>query len=41
VGHVLDAALEAGEVIDLFWPFIKGTIDDWQQAEAIWFVSDR
>lgn len=39
VGAQLDEALEAGQDIDVYWPFADGDISDWTQAEAIWCVS--
>jgi actin-related protein 9 len=38
VGAALDDAEQAGEELDVFWPFKAGGIQDWAQAEAIWFV---
>ncbi|KAF7797189.1 hypothetical protein EIP86_008381 [Pleurotus ostreatoroseus] len=36
VGTHLDEALEAGQDIDVYWPFADGDVSDWTQAEAIW-----
>ena len=37
VGTVLDEALANGEDLDVYWPFQSGRIDDWVQAEALWY----
>ncbi|KAF9447508.1 actin-related protein [Macrolepiota fuliginosa MF-IS2] len=36
VGTQLDEAIAAGQDIIISWPFAKGDIADWAQAEAIW-----
>ncbi|KZS94381.1 actin-related protein [Sistotremastrum niveocremeum HHB9708] len=36
VANALEEALAAGEDVAVFWPFAKGTISDWIQAEALW-----
>jgi actin-related protein 9 len=38
VGSTLDDALAAGQALDVSYPFIDGTIRDWVQAEALWYV---
>ena len=38
VGHHLDEALANGEQLDVFWPFSSGTIKEWTQAEALWYI---
>ena len=37
VGKNLDDALNAGEDLEISWPFERGDVDDWVQAEAIWY----
>ncbi|XP_006462073.1 hypothetical protein AGABI2DRAFT_193380 [Agaricus bisporus var. bisporus H97] len=36
VGKQLDEAIAAGQDLIISWPFAKGDIADWGQAEAIW-----
>lgn len=36
VGKQLDEAIAAGQDLIISWPFAKGDIADWAQAEAIW-----
>lgn len=38
VGKQLDEAIAAGQDLIISWPFAKGDIADWAQAEAIWCV---
>jgi len=38
VGEQLDEALRANQDIIISWPFAKGDVADWMQAEAIWCV---
>lgn len=38
VGTALDEALAAGHDIAVYWPFADGTVNDWVQAEALWYV---
>lgn len=38
VGTQLDEALSTNQDIVVFWPFAEGFIDDWTQAEALWYV---
>ena len=38
VGSALDEALAAGQDIDVYWPFAEGEVNDWTQAEALWYV---
>jgi actin-related protein 9 len=38
VGPQLDDALAAGQAITLSWPFADGQINDFMQAEALWYV---
>ena len=39
VGTQLDEALSTGQDVVVFWPFAEGQVEDWIQAEALWFVS--
>ncbi|KXN81553.1 SWI/SNF and RSC complexes subunit arp9 [Leucoagaricus sp. SymC.cos] len=36
VGQQLDEAIAAGQDVIVSWPFAKGDVVDWTQAEAIW-----
>ncbi|KAF5362059.1 hypothetical protein D9756_002600 [Leucocoprinus leucothites] len=36
VGTQLDDAIAAGQDVIISWPFAKGDVADWAQAEAIW-----
>lgn len=36
VGEQLNDALAAGQDLAIFWPFEKGDVGDWIQAEALW-----
>jgi actin-related protein 9 len=38
VGPQLDEALAAGQEITVSWPFVDGQINDFMQAEALWYV---
>lgn len=38
VGTQLDEAIAAGQDVIISWPFAKGDVVDWTQAEAIWYV---
>jgi actin-related protein 9 len=38
VGPQLDDALAAGQEITVSWPFVDGQINDFMQAEALWYV---
>ncbi|KAK7687961.1 hypothetical protein QCA50_009180 [Cerrena zonata] len=38
VGTQLDEAISTNQDIVVFWPFAEGVIDDWTQAEALWYV---
>lgn len=39
VGPQIDDAIASGQEVVIFWPFAKGDIEDWTQAEALWYVS--
>ncbi|KAJ3489642.1 hypothetical protein NLI96_g1968 [Meripilus lineatus] len=36
VGPQIDDAIASGQEVVIFWPFAKGDIEDWTQAEALW-----
>lgn len=41
VGEQLDEALRDDQDIVISWPFAKGDVADWTQAEAIWCAPAR
>jgi actin-related protein 9 len=41
VGQQLEEAIATGQDVIISWPFAKGDVADWTQAEAIWFVLAR
>jgi actin-related protein 9 len=38
IGQQLDDALAAGQDLVVTYPFADGTVTDWVQAEALWYV---